>query len=234
MYKILIIEDNKTTCETLTECLKVEGYDVKYFRREKDILDLVNGKKGMSKAHLYIIDIHMPKLNGFDITKKLYERHKNISVLFISGDDSVETMATAYEELDCVDYLKKPFKSHELVFKVNKFFRLEYPDEVEKERYIFNISKRCTYNTKTKDLVLDDCDLIELTKQEERLLDLLIENAGNYVHSQTIENEIWGECVSSAYVRHLVSRLRKKMPPCGQIKNRIGTGYKLSSSNQRD
>ena len=228
MYKIILIEDEVTTGEMLVEHLKYAGYNTVLINTPEDILDLCSGKSSFNKADLYIIDVHVHSLSGLEITNKLNEIYKNINVLFISGDDGEETMCKAYE-IGCYDYLRKPFKIHELLLKVNRFFKFTN-DPSKTENRLKKICENATYNISTKELVVDYCKPIELTNQEEKLFDILISNPNTYFSIEKLENLIWGELVGNAYVRHLVSRLRKKLP-CDAIKNKIGKGYKIVEHN---
>lgn len=230
MYKIIIIEDEVLIGEMLTEFLQIEGYNAVLISSKEEISDLISGRDGLNKADLYIIDVHIPFLSGFEITQKLTSLYQNINVLFISGDDDIDTMSTAYN-LNCYDYLKKPFKIHELILKVNKFFK--YANQVNNGKsHIIKISKRCNYNSIAKEIIIDGYEVLSLTNQESKLLDALVSAPNTYFTIEKLEYIIWGELVMNGYVRHLVSRLRKKIP-CNVIKNKIGKGYKLLKYNEK-
>ncbi len=112
---ILIIDDNEVNVNTLMDLL-----DDKY-----DILASLDGEEGMEllkeeRVDLILLDILMPKLNGFEVCEKLKndEKTKNIPVIFITANTDEESIEKAYE-VGGVDYITKPFRVKEVLSRIN-------------------------------------------------------------------------------------------------------------------
>jgi len=116
MKTILIIDDDEVNVNTLMDLL-----DDKY-----DILASLDGQDGIElleeeRVDLILLDIVMPKLNGFEVCKKLKndEKTKNIPVIFITANIDKESINKAHES-GGVDYIIKPFRLEEILSRINR------------------------------------------------------------------------------------------------------------------
>src|SRR3954470_22821462 len=117
MSKVLIIDDDEELCDLVSEYLTVEGFET---------TSVHDGEAGLEKAlsgeyDLAILDVMMPKLNGFDVLKNLREK-SGLPVLMLTarGDDMERIVGL---EIGADDYLPKPFNPRELVARLRAILR---------------------------------------------------------------------------------------------------------------
>jgi len=117
-YKILIVEDEEFIRSGLQECFEMEDYDVAV---------AVDGDEALSKAdefmpHLVLLDVMMPKKNGFDVCRVLRRKYPNLLIIMLTakGEESSKVMGL---NIGADDYITKPFSTLELLARVNAFFR---------------------------------------------------------------------------------------------------------------
>ncbi|ADR34442.1 two component transcriptional regulator, winged helix family [Sulfuricurvum kujiense DSM 16994] len=171
---------------------------------------------------LYIIDINVPSFNGFEVLTYIRERYANTPALIITTHSEIEYLKKGFA-LGCHDYLKKPFEMEELMIRIHNALRLSNPQQRDDR---LALSQGYTYSLITGELYYHDI-LVELTRIESLLLRVLIQNIGNVVGSDTIQNYVWNnEEISPSTMRYWVHRLMKKLKS-GMIVNVRGVGYRL-------
>lgn len=111
MYKILIIEDEKNIVELIQDTLRLGNYDTDYE---------LDGEKGLKKANsckydLILLDVMLPKINGFDVIKNLI--NKNTPVIFLSAKNDVGSIVKGLK-IGAQDYITKPFEPLELLARI--------------------------------------------------------------------------------------------------------------------
>lgn len=204
MSKVLIIDDDEELCELVSEYLNVEGFDT----------DVVNdGKSGLDAARsgkydLAILDVMLPKMNGFEVLKNL-RTDSAIPVLMLTarGDDMERIVGL---ESGADDYLPKPFNPRELVARLRAILRRVLPEGGDG----------------TEKIVVDDIELsdasrsaklngeeIVLTSVEFDLLKHLLLEAGKVVKKDDLSVRVLDRELSP-YDRSLdmhISNLRKKL-----------------------
>ncbi|WP_200414216.1 response regulator transcription factor [Arcobacter sp. FWKO B] len=210
--KIFLIEDDIYLNTLICDVLQTQGYEVVTF---------ADGAKAVSaldeRSDLYIIDLSLPNISGFDILKKINSLGKNTAVIIISAEDNIDTILQAYN-LGCQDYIKKPFDVKELLAKVSLIEKKQPKTKVK-------LSDNCYYDISKKMLYVNNM-VVQLTQKENLLLHLLVLNIGDTVTKEEAEKYIWGEYIDNGYVRQLISKLRKKLG-CAKILNHSGNGYRL-------
>ena len=118
MDKILIIDDDEELCELVSEYLGVEGFSV----------DCVNdGESGLESARsgdydMAILDVMLPKMNGFDVLRNLRESSKLPVIMLTARGDDMERIVGL--EIGADDYLPKPFNPRELAARLRAILRL--------------------------------------------------------------------------------------------------------------
>lgn len=105
--KILIVDDQKDTCDLLMEILADEGYDTFSVLSGRSALNSVKKEK----PDLVLLDIKMPRMDGIEALKRIKEIDKNIAVVIITGYGSLDTAREAMR-LGAFDYVTKPFDIH--------------------------------------------------------------------------------------------------------------------------
>ena len=228
LQSILIIDDDNELTDMLSTYLMSMGYQVKVCN---------DGEEGVSEAtsgghyDLILLDVMMPKMDGFDVLKKLRVSHATpVLMLTARGDDYDRILGL---ELGADDYLPKPFNHRELVARIKAIFRrlalstnggVIEQDLLVNEIYLSSSSQVA----KVKDVE------ITLTSTEFSILRLLMLNAGSRVTKEEISLKVLGKPLQ-AFDRSIdmhVSNLRKKISaisPREKIKTIRGVGYMLLS-----
>lgn len=219
--KILLVEDDKKISELVKQSLLNEGYFVdQSFDGESGYYKIIE-----DQPDLVILDIMMPKMNGYKVCAKVREIGVTTPIIMLtakSGEYDVE------EGLDtgANDYLRKPFSTVELLARIRKLLKTgEHTKtllEFQELKIDLNARKVTSKNLE-----------IELTKQELDLLAFLVMNNGNIVTKNELLEEIWEilypveEDVNKVEV--YIGYLRKKLKPFNldnHIKTVRGFGYR--------
>lgn len=202
MHKILIVEDDRHILSGLVDNLKMEGYRTVIARDGKEALKQVKEKE----PDLIILDIMLPKLNGFEVCKQLKEKGINTPIIILSAKGQ-EVDKVLGLELGADDYITKPFSPRELLVRVKAVLRrtsgqvkLEDTCQFDDVRIDF---RRFQVFKKDKE--------IKLTAAEFKILKLLLANKDEPVSRHKILAEIWGEEVTTRTVDTHIWNLRGKL-----------------------
>ena len=204
MERILIIEDEESILMALEDDLKLEGYKV---------TGIEDGQQGLSMAKeggydLIILDIMLPKMNGFEVCKELRQAGVTIPILILSAK-SQEIDKVLGLELGADDYVTKPFSPRELLARVKAILRRAKQTELGSDVYRFGDIE---IDFKKYEAVKNGAP-IYLTRLEFALLQFLIKHKSQALSRDTILDEVWGKEVY-AYPRTVdthIAHLRKKI-----------------------
>ncbi len=218
MYKICLVEDEKSLNDLIKSYIEKEGYEVVQFFEGTKALDYV----GTENVDLWILDILLgDTVSGYDLIKKIRQTNKNVPVIFTSARDQDLDKILGLE-LGGDDYVAKPYSPKELMLRINNILKRVYlkSNKLKYEDYEVDIDKR---------IVIHNDKEITLTTLEFDLLHMFLENKGKSYSRDDILNIIWGENYfgSDRVVDDLVRRLRKKMPNLN-INTIYGFGYRLT------
>jgi len=225
MDKILIIEDDKAILMGLKDDLEYEGYKVSI---------AFDGKQGLKQAmdqefQLIVLDILLPKLNGFEVCKKLREANVNTPILMLTAARTEEMDKVMGLELGADDYVTKPIGSRELVARVKAILRRTRQKEDTVEIYKFSdISVDFKSHEVTK-----DGEKLHLTALEFKLLKFFIEHKGEVVTRDNILDETWDDAIVSPrtidpHIVHLRQKLEDDPANPEYIVSIRGVGYKFN------
>lgn len=220
MKKILLIEDDLDVAKELALSLRKWGFEVESINEFNNIVKEFIDKK----PSLVLMDVNLPFYDGFYWCEKIRELSK-VPIIFLSSRDSNMDIIMGMNN-GGDDYITKPFSVEVLISKINALLRRSY-DYTSSDSLIY-------YN----DIVLDieKCILrykdneIELTKNEIKILSLLIKNKGKVVSREKIMMSLWNddEFVSDNTLTVNITRLRGKIRGLGLddiIKTKKGIGY---------
>lgn len=215
-YKIYLVEDDKNLNLVLSSYLEKEGWEVVSF---------LNGESAKSNINnppdLWILDIMLPDIDGYQLIKHIKSSTPNVPVIFISARDADIDRVLGLE-LGSQDYLPKPFLPRELVIRAKNILDRFYEDTKST-----NISPY-VIDTKGR-LVLYKDKVIDLTSKEYELLIYFSSNLNIALSREQILDYIWGEDYfgSDRVVDDLIRRLRKKMPELN-VETVYGYGYRVN------
>lgn len=217
-YKVYLVEDDENLNLVLTSYLKKEGWDVISFLNGSDA-----EKAMINPPDLWILDIMLPDIDGYQLIREIKLANPNIPVIFISARDADIDRVVGLE-LGSDDYLPKPFLPRELVIRAKNLLDRYNPNSI-----INNLSPY-TINDSSRLVSLGD-EIIDLTSKEYDLLIYFSKNIGNALSREQILDHIWGNDYfgSDRVVDDLMRRLRKKMPKLN-VETVYGYGYRVIKS----
>lgn len=230
-YKILVAEDDEDIVELLTLYLSNEGYEILSANNGEDALRIAKE----TKVDLAVLDIMMPKMNGYELTKKLREV-SNLPILILSAknQDSDKILGLG---LGADDYLTKPFNPLEIIARVKaalrRFYDLGAGAATSSDRLCVG---DLVLDTSTCTLWKNDTE-ISLTPTEYKILALLMKSPGRIFTKVQIYESINGEYFENDDNTMMVhiSKLRDKLEEDPRspryIKTVRGLGYKIESKN---
>jgi two-component system alkaline phosphatase synthesis response regulator PhoP len=225
MAKILIVEDEESIRGPLEDNLKLEGYDVSCAG---------DGIEGLSLAadrtfDLIVLDIMLPKLDGFEVCKRLRQDRVMTPILMLTAK-SQEIDRVLGLELGADDYVTKPFSARELLARIKAILRrAQAPsDKMDSVRFGDVEIEFAKYEARKKGRP------VPLTALEFTLLGVLVRNKGRVVQRNDILDEVWGKdvFVDPRTVDKHISLLRRKFEDDPQEPKYIlgvrGVGYKFA------
>jgi len=219
MTTIYLVEDEEHLNQLLKKYLEKEGYKVVPFFDGDSAL-----QKVQDLPELWILDIMLPDIDGYQLIKAIKEYNAQTPVIFMSARNQ-ELDRVVGLELGSDDYLSKPFLPRELVIRTNKIIQRLYSNKEEQtgdfrlEDYVVDYKQRT---------VFDKGQEIILTNKEFTLLLYFIENSNTVVTREQILEKVWGDNYfgSDRVVDDTIRRLRKKLERMN-IETIYGFGYKL-------
>lgn len=221
-YSIHIVEDEENLNHVLTAYLKQEGWEVQSFFNGQSAREKIT-----ERPHLWILDIMLPDIDGFQLLKEIKAENEQTPVIFISARDADLDRIMGLE-MGSDDYLAKPFLPRELVVRTRKLLERVY-GKVEANYqyppYLIDEKKRT---------VFERGKVFSLTAKEFDVLLLFIKNKGQAFSREQVLEMIWGNDYfgSDRVVDDLIRRLRKKLPQLN-IETIYGFGYRLVEANEK-
>lgn len=222
---ILYVEDDTTLLYVTKDNLELKGYSIDYCEDGIAALDKVNKRL----YDLCILDVMLPKMDGFTLATKIREKNADIPILFLTAKSAMEDRIRGLQ-LGADDYITKPYSIEELVLKIEVFLRRSRIISTEsKLPVVFNLGKY-TFNPANQ-LLTNGNTSRQLTYRESELLKFLAIHAGQIVKREDILMSVWGNdhYFSSRSLDVFISRLRKLLNKdvtvC--IDNVHNVGYRL-------
>jgi len=201
--RILIVEDEPALLRGLKDTFTSKGFQV---------ATATDGAAGLAAAvdgspDLILLDIMLPKVNGYEVCRSLRERGLVMPVVMLTAKGQEEDIILGLN-LGADDYVTKPFRIGELVARVNAFLRRR---KVKGEVCVFGSHRLDVQAHK----LFRDGQEIELTAKEFRLLEYFAERAGRALARNDILNGVWGHSVivTERSIDRCVATLRAKIEP---------------------
>lgn len=222
--KVLLAEDDENLGLLLKEYLIAKGYDTDLFP------DGEMAYHGFMRNHyhLCLLDVMMPKKDGFSLAKDIRLVNAEIPIIFLTAKNLKEDVIEGFK-IGADDYMTKPFSMEELIFRIEAILRRVSSDVQTTDQSIFQIG-RYTFDTRKQLLSIDD-EEVKLTTKEAELLKLLATNANKILERNYALKAIWidDNYFNARSMDVYITKLRKhlKEDPTVEILNIHGKGYKL-------
>ena len=223
-WKIFLVEDDKVIAEEIERHLNFWNYEIKIAEDFQNIFD------DFKNFHpdLVLMDVSLPFYNGYHWCK-IIRKNSKVPILFISAADENLNLIMAMD-LGADDYLTKPFELELLQIKIRALLRRAY-EYIETRNISYkNISLDCD-----KMIISRENKEIELTKNEFKILEILLEKPGKVVNRDEIIDKIWqtDSYIDDNTLTVNVMRLRKKLEDINifeLIKTKKGVGYHVPAA----
>lgn len=226
--RVLIVEDEKSLAELVSDRLKKEKYQVDISLDGED--GLYNALTGV--YDLILLDIMLPEVNGIEILKDLKKNNINSKVIMLTAKSELEDKLLGFKE-GANDYIPKPFHIDELVARVNAQLRTEVSinNTIEFGDLILNLKTTEITNKENN-------ERINIINKEFLILEFFMNNPNQVLSKETIYDKIWGleNDLISNNLEAYISFIRKKLKLISsnvQIKSLRNLGYKMEYDNER-
>ena len=218
--RLLVVDDDPDVRDSLGLALRCAGYSVSTAANGSDALDAL----ARSPVDLIVLDVLMPIVDGFDMCRRLRDRGDATPVLVLTARDGIDDRVAGLDA-GADDYLVKPFALRELLARVRALLRRSQP-----LREVLGYAD-LTLDVATRKVTRGGA-VIELTKIEFALLELLLRNAEQVLSYDLILDRVWGygEAPASNALQVFVAFLRRKLERGGHprlVHNIRGIGYVL-------
>ena len=217
MTQILLVEDDETLSELISEYLSEQGYDVTVCADAKAALDTAYERN----FDILILDVKLPKGDGFSLLRELRRLGDDTPAIFTTSLNALQDLEIGYKS-GCDDYLKKPYELKELLLRIQILLKRKF-SHVNDEFIELNDGYKFYPSSKT---LRQNGQIVNLSNKESELLALFLENKNALLSKEAIFEKIWnyGEEPSELSLRVYVKNLRRILGKDAII-NRRGDGY---------
>ena len=224
---ILLVEDDPNLGQVLNDFLEMEGFTVSLARDGEEGYE----KFAKTKYNICLLDVMLPKMDGFSLGKKIRKKDKDIPIIFLTAKSLKEDKLKGFD-LGGDDYITKPFDEDELVRRINAILKRTATVQDTSE-LSFTLGK-FEYNHVNLTLRIDGNES-RITQKEGEVLYMLLQSKNNIVRREDILVKVWGEndYFMGRSLDVFITKLRKHLKPDPQVKieNVHGVGFILSDDN---
>ncbi len=218
MYDIFIVEDDAKIRGELASLLTRFGYGCKWTEDFKNVADEILN----SSCHVVLLDINLPYFDGFHVCREIRAKSDIPVIIVTSRDSEVDELMSMHLGAD--DFITKPYNTQILLARLESIIRRVYKAEARE------LSCRGVSLDIARSEAAHEGRSVELTKNEARILGILMRNAGSIVSRDDIMNELWqsSEFIDDNTLTVNVNRLRARLAEIGVedfLVTRRGQGY---------
>lgn len=200
MKNILLLEDDLILGETIQEILEDEEYKVTWVKDG----NAASNKTFEKDFDLYLFDVNVPFINGFELLESLRENEDITPAIFITALVDIDNLTKGFK-VGADDYIRKPFDANELLVRIDSLIKKSfknYESSIKYDNLLYNIKEEKLYKEKKQ---------IHLSPSEHQLLILFLKNIGKVINKDDIlfnlhDNDTLG---SDATLRVQISKLKK-------------------------
>ncbi|MFC2294750.1 MAG: response regulator transcription factor [Leptotrichia hongkongensis] len=226
--RLLVVEDEKKLNDLITKKLEKEYYGVDSCFDGEEAVRYMEG----TEYDAIILDIMLPKLDGFEVIKRIRAKKNKVPILLLTARDNIDDKVKGLD-YGADDYLVKPFIFEELMARIRVLLRRNSGNA---DNVITIANLKVDLDAKT---VFRDDLLIKLSGREYSILEYLIRNKGKILSRERIEDHIWnydyegGTNVIDVYIRYLRKKIDDSYTP-KLIHTVRGLGYVLRIDNENE
>lgn len=220
--KILLVEDDPSLAFVIQDNLSIKGYDVTCYN------DGEAGERAFfqSPFQLCILDVMLPKKDGFTVARSIRDQNKNVPILFLTAKTMEEDKIKGFQT-GADDYITKPFSLEELFYRIEVFLRRT--QDISAADTVFKVGK-FQFDPFSFTLKHEEEEKT-LTQKEAEVLKLLYRNRDRVLRREEILTHVWGDddYFMGRSMDVFISKLRKylRQDPDIQIVNYHGVGFRL-------
>ena len=223
-YKVLVVDDEKLLVKGIKFNLENDGYEVECAYDGEQAVEIVR----QGKVDLVILDLMMPKMDGFEACKRIREFSKvPIIMLTAKSEDTDKIIGFEY---GADDYITKPFNVMELKVRVRAILRRVGQDSSKKRPNDHIIAGRIELAPSSRNAYIDG-DIVDLTAKEYDLIELLAKNPGRVYSRENLLDVVWGYDYPGdirtvdVHIRRLREKLEREPASPEHIMTKWGVGY---------
>ena len=222
LIKILLLEDDVTLSDIISEFLTEQGYDVVCAYDGDEAID-----RGYEEPFdLFLLDVKVPCQNGFDVLRHLRQEGKESPAIFVTSLSSVDDLSQAYDA-GCDDFLRKPFELQELLLRIKALLKRSFYHKASEK---IDLGDGIIFDINQSRLYKEDQEII-LARKEVKILKVLLAHQNSVVSIEQIIESAWDydDDVSEESLRTHIKNLRKHLGK-DRIINIRGQGYQIALS----
>ena len=219
--KLLLLEDDLTLSETIVDYFEEEGFSVTAVYDGDEAQEIIYE----NKFDLFLLDVNVPSLSGFELLKTLRTEGNTTPAIFITSLNSMSSLEEGFES-GCDDYIRKPFALKELLLRVQTIIKREFSKNKD---LIIKIDENIIFDTNTNELKKEG-EVVLLNFKEQKLLKFFLQNKDELLIHDRIYDFVWDydEQYSDNSLRTYIKNLRKVLGK-DRIVSLKKLGYRFNS-----
>ena len=219
---ILLAEDEPALGQIIKESLETRNFKVLLCNNGELALKIYNDQH----PELLVLDVMMPKMDGFTLAKKIRQENDHVPIIFLTAKSQTHDVVEGFN-IGGNDYLKKPFSMEELIVRIHNLIDRT---QLQESSRIFKIGAY-SFDFPKQSLQFQYSEPVQLTHREAHLLFHLINSKREVLDRSVVLKKLWGDddFFSARSMDVFITKLRKKLSQDEsiQIINVRGFGYKL-------
>ena len=210
--KILLLEDDALLAQSVIDELEDVGYSVTWAEESDSAIDITYE----NRFDLYLFDVNVPGMSGFELLKSLRESGDQTPTIFMTSRNQIDDIREGFD-VGANDYIKKPFDLDELLIRIESKLPKYQATQLSKSFSIDSESYRVTCKDKNS----------KLPPKEFELIRYFINHQDQLLPTDSIIEEISETTISIATFRTYIKNLKRHIDGCGVIENIKGVGYRF-------
>ena len=217
MIKILLLEDDAVFAESMIDLLESEGFKITHVDNGEAALDATY----LNEFDMYLFDVNVPLLDGFDLLGSLRESGDKTPTIFLTALNDIASLANGFD-VGADDYIKKPFEFDELLIRIHAILKKQFnmtENEIKVGEFRFIVEKNELHGIN---------GFIALTPNDLKLTELFFKQQNRTITKEMLLDELYaGKEMGSGVLRVYINKLRNIGLPIVTMK---GVGYRLENT----